>query len=95
MSFSLSIFLLALLDPRWVEERKRQIEDKQQEEEVFAEGLNIASNIQKLAKKRTDIFGVEETIIGKEVSIIHDNLCTCVLAVKPNIYQYRSLNPRS
>lgn len=53
-----------------MEERKRQIEDKQQEEEVFAEGLNIASNIQKLAKKRTDIFGVKETIIGKEVSII-------------------------
>ena len=72
LSFTLLLFLLALLDPRWVEERKRQIEDKQQEEEVFAEGLNIASNIQKLAKKRTDIFGVKETIIGKEVSLIYN-----------------------
>lgn len=75
-----------------MEERKRQIEDKQQEEEVFAEGLNIASNIQKLAKKRTDIFGVEETIIGKEVSIIQDDLCMCVLAVKPSTLTHTSID---
>ncbi|XP_019853715.1 PREDICTED: splicing factor 3A subunit 1-like [Amphimedon queenslandica] len=57
----------ALLDPRWVDVRKKKIEDRQQEEEVFAEGLNIASNIRHLAKKRTDIFGMEETVIGQEI----------------------------
>ena len=62
--------ILALLDPRWVDVRKKKIEDRQQEEEVFAEGLNIASNIRHLAKKRTDIFGVEETVIGQEVNYV-------------------------
>ena len=62
--------LIALLDPRWVDVRKKKIEERQQEEEVFAEGLNIASNIRHLAKKRTDIFGVEETVIGQEVNFI-------------------------
>jgi splicing factor 3A subunit 1 len=56
-----------LLDPRWVEDRKKKIEERQQEEEVFAEGLNVATNIKGLAKKRTDIFGMHETVIGREI----------------------------
>lgn len=43
------------------------MEEKQNEDIVFAEGMQIASNITKLAKKRTDIFGREETVIGLEV----------------------------
>ena len=58
---------VALLDRRWAEERKKHIEEKQNEEQVFAEGVQIASNITKLARKRTDIFGREETVIGLEV----------------------------
>ena len=60
--------VIALLDPRWVDERKKKIEERQQEEEVFAEGLNVASHIKGLAKKRTDIFGMDETVIGREVN---------------------------
>ena len=41
---------------------------------MFAEGMQIASNINRLAKKRTDIFGQEETGIGLEVGVV---MCTC------------------
>lgn len=61
---------VALLDRRWAEEKKRQIEEKQNEDLVFAEGNQIAENIGKIARKRTDIFGREETMIGLEVQWI-------------------------
>ncbi len=35
--------------------------------EVFAEGVQIGSSLKHLAERRTDIFGVEETIIGMKV----------------------------
>ena len=66
--------LSALLDRRWAEDKRRQVEERQNEDVVFAEGTQIASNINRLAKKRTDIFGREETGIGLEVGVAK---CTC------------------
>ena len=59
---------LGLLDPRWVEERSRQMSSKAQEE-VYAPGLAIEESLKNLAERRTDIFGEGdiETQIGKKV----------------------------
>ena len=59
----------ALLDPRWVEEHERTINEKMQQEEVFAPGVAIESSLKHLAERRTDIFGsgTEETAIGRKI----------------------------
>ena len=51
---------VGLLDPRWIEERDKQINKKSTEEVVFAPGQSIESNLKHLAERRTDIFGVGE-----------------------------------
>ena len=53
-----------------MEDRQRSQADKSGEEEVFAPGSAIDSNLKQLAERRTDIFGIgtEETQIGKKVS---------------------------
>lgn len=58
-----------LLDPRWIEERERTIQEKKNQEEVFAPGTDIGSSLSRLAERRTDIFGsgAEETAIGKKM----------------------------
>ena len=56
-----------LLDPRWIEEQKRQTEEKRNQEVNFATGVHIGSHLKNLAERRTDIFGVEETVIGKRI----------------------------
>eukprot|EP00062_Callorhinchus_milii_P016718 gi/632968315/ref/XP_007900459.1/ PREDICTED: splicing factor 3A subunit 1 [Callorhinchus milii] len=58
---------IGLLDPRWLEQRERSIREKQSEDEVYAPGLDIESSLKQLAERRTDIFGVEETAIGKKI----------------------------
>lgn len=60
---------IGLLDPRWVEQRDRAIQEKMQQEEVYAQGSAIESSLKQLAERRTDIFGVgdEETAIGKKI----------------------------
>ncbi|KAK7933855.1 hypothetical protein WMY93_004751 [Mugilogobius chulae] len=58
---------IGLLDPRWREQRDRSIRDRQTEDEVFAPGLDIESSLKQLAERRTDIFGAEETAIGKKI----------------------------
>merc|ERR1719232_2356186 len=61
---------VGLLDPRWVEERDKQISAKQSEEVVFAPGQSIESSLKQYAERRSDIFGVGdegETMIGKKV----------------------------
>ena len=63
--FSLS--LSGLLDPRWREEQKKQVEEKKTQEEVFAEGMQIGTHLKYLAERRTDIFGMEETLIGRKI----------------------------
>ncbi|KAJ3603644.1 hypothetical protein NHX12_028389 [Muraenolepis orangiensis] len=58
---------IGLLDPRWLEQRDRIIRERQIEDEVFAPGQDIQSSLKQLAERRTDIFGVEETAIGKKI----------------------------
>uniref|UniRef100_A0A8C5DUX0 Splicing factor 3A subunit 1 n=1 Tax=Gouania willdenowi TaxID=441366 RepID=A0A8C5DUX0_GOUWI len=58
---------IGLLDPRWLEQRDRSIRDRQTEDEVYAPGLDIESSLKQFAERRTDIFGVEETAIGKKI----------------------------
>jgi len=56
-----------LLDPKWIEDSKKQVDTKKTQEEVLAEGAQITSNLKLLAERRTDIFGMEETIIGQKI----------------------------
>ncbi|CAH1990541.1 unnamed protein product [Acanthoscelides obtectus] len=60
---------IGLLDPRWVEQRDKQITDKMNQETVYAAGSAIDASLKLLAERRTDIFGVgdEETAIGKKI----------------------------
>lgn len=58
---------IGLLDPRWLEQRDRSIRERQIEDEVYAPGQDIQSSLKQLAERRTDIFGVEETAIGKKI----------------------------
>ncbi|CAG0883335.1 unnamed protein product [Darwinula stevensoni] len=60
---------IGLLDPRWLEERDRMVQEKVNQESVFAPGVAIESSLKQLAERRTDIFGVgdEETQIGKKI----------------------------
>uniref|UniRef100_A0A803TUM8 Splicing factor 3a subunit 1 n=1 Tax=Anolis carolinensis TaxID=28377 RepID=A0A803TUM8_ANOCA len=58
---------IGLLDPRWLEQRDRFLREKQTDDEVYAPGLDIESSLKQLAERRTDIFGVEETAIGKKI----------------------------
>lgn len=60
---------IGLLDPRWVEQRDRSVQEKLQQEEVYAAGSAIESSLKQFAERRTDIFGVgvEETAIGKKI----------------------------
>ena len=63
---------IGLLDPRWVEERDKQITARATEEQVFAPGQSIESSLKHLAERRTDIFGVgeeaaQEAAIGKKM----------------------------
>lgn len=60
---------IGLLDPKWIEERNRQIQEKTDQEEVYAAGSSIESSLKHLAERRTDIFGAgsEEAGIGKKL----------------------------
>ena len=63
--------LSGLLDPKWIEERNRQIQERAEQEEVYAAGSSIETSLKHLAERRTDIFGAgtEEAGIGKKVRI--------------------------
>ncbi|KAK4336774.1 hypothetical protein RND71_043861 [Anisodus tanguticus] len=58
-----------LLDPRWLEQRGKAIQEKLQQEEVYAPGVAIESSLKQMAERRTDIFGsgIDETEIGKKI----------------------------
>ncbi|XP_074652831.1 splicing factor 3A subunit 1-like [Tubulanus polymorphus] len=60
---------IGLLDRKWIEQRDRSMSEKREQEEVFAPGVSIGSNLKKLSERRTDIFGIglEETQIGKKI----------------------------
>ena len=65
----LSICFSGLLDPKWREQKERQIREKKEQENVYDTGVNIEVNLKGIAERRTDIFGVggEEAEIGKKV----------------------------
>ncbi len=67
-----------MLDPKWIEQRDRQIAEKREQEEVYAAGSSIGGNLKLLAERRTDIFGsgAEEAQIGKKVRIIFKYFAT-------------------
>ena len=60
---------IGLLDPRWLEQRDRQMQEKMTQESVYAPGSAIENSLRALAERRTDIFGVgdDETAIGKKI----------------------------
>lgn len=60
---------ISLLDPRWKEQKEKAIEEKRQQERVYAEGVHIGDTLKQLAERRSDIFGVgaEETLIGRKL----------------------------
>merc|ERR1712025_1185423 len=64
--------LIGLLDPRWVEERDKQITARAVEDHVFAPGQSIENTLKHFAERRTDVFGVgeeaaQEAAIGKKM----------------------------
>lgn len=65
---------IGLLDPRWVEERSRQMSSKASEEE-YPPGASIEESLKNLAERRTDIFGEGdiETQIGKKIGEEEDD----------------------
>ncbi|XP_060526322.1 splicing factor 3A subunit 1 [Cylas formicarius] len=60
---------IGLLDPRWVEQRDKHVNEKMNQDTVYAAGTAIDASLKLLAERRTDIFGVgdEETAIGKKI----------------------------
>lgn len=61
---------IGLLDPRWLEQRDRQLQDERmQQEAVLAAGGAITAHLHNLAERRTDIFGAghAETSIGRKI----------------------------
>ncbi|VDP93707.1 unnamed protein product [Echinostoma caproni] len=60
---------VGLLDPKWVEQRDREIREKKEQEQVYAAGNLIDNSLKQLAERRTDIFGVgvDEIQIGKKL----------------------------
>ena len=60
---------ISMLDPRWLETKKKQEKESTSQENVFAGGDSVRSSLKLLAERRTDIFGAgdEETIIGRKI----------------------------
>ncbi|KAF2358106.1 Splicing factor 3A subunit 1 [Trinorchestia longiramus] len=58
-----------MLDPRWLETKKKQEKESTSQDNVFAAGDSVRSSLKLLAERRTDIFGAgdEETIIGRKI----------------------------
>lgn len=62
------------VDQQYFAQRQRELHDKQEDEPVYAPGVDISVAIKDFAARRTDIFGVgskgaEQTVIGKKVSL--------------------------
>lgn len=60
------------VDSQYFTQKERQLQEKQDEEPVYAPGSDISANILNFAERRTDIFGVgsrgaEQTVIGKKL----------------------------
>lgn len=60
---------IGLLDPKWMEQRDRELNDRRDNDTVFALGGAVESSLKHLAERRTDIFGVgtDEVRIGRKL----------------------------
>ena len=60
---------ISMLDPRWLENKKKQEKESISQDNVFAGGDSVKSSLKLLAERRTDIFGAgdEETMIGRKI----------------------------
>jgi len=58
-----------LSDPRYLEKKDQMLQERINEEAVFASGSQIQSSLKSLAERRTDIFGMndKETAIGRRI----------------------------
>lgn len=58
-----------LADPRYLEKKDQMLQEKINEEAVFASGSQIHDSLHRLAERRTDIFGMndKETAIGRRI----------------------------
>lgn len=57
-----------LSDPRHLEKKNQAIQDRMNEEQVFAHGSEVQNSLKSLAERRTDIFGdQQETDIGRRI----------------------------
>ncbi|CAG8437108.1 4206_t:CDS:2 [Diversispora eburnea] len=59
---------IELLDPKW-KEQKMAAEAKKKESNLLQEGTDVAKNLKAFSGYRSDIFGNEETEIGRKVDI--------------------------
>lgn len=60
---------IAMLDPRWLEQKQREKKEREEHESVLDSGINIEKNLKQLARYRSDMFGsgAEETLIGRKI----------------------------
>ena len=60
---------IAMLDPRWIEQRQKEKKEREEQEEVLASGFSIEKNLKRLAEYRSDVFGRgdDEVIIGRKL----------------------------
>ena len=56
-----------LVDAKWRESQSKLAHQQHHQVEVYAEGSQITQNLRGLAERRTDIFGSEETVIGRTI----------------------------
>lgn len=58
-----------LSDPRYLEKKDQMLQEKMNEETVYASGSQIQDSLKNLAERRTDIFGMndKETAIGRRI----------------------------
>ncbi|KAI0990357.1 hypothetical protein GJ496_000106 [Pomphorhynchus laevis] len=59
----------ATLDPKWAKTKEKELRERMEQEDVYASGTSVQSELKKFAERRTDIFGEgdQETIIGKKI----------------------------
>lgn len=58
-----------LSDPKHLEKKSQMLEEKMNEEAVFASGSQVQNSLNSFAERRTDIFGMnhQETLIGRRI----------------------------
>lgn len=60
---------ISTLDRKWIEQKEKEIKEREEQEEVLAPGVSIEHQLKQMAEYRRDIFGrgADETIIGQRV----------------------------